>query len=398
MTEAKTILPGATLGLLGGGQLGRMFAEAAARMGYHVAVVEPGAGCPAGEVSREQIACAYDDAEGLDALAGRVCAVTTEFENVPAASLARLAERGITTAPHAAAVAAVQDRNVEKSFIERAGVPTAPHRAVKCAADIDALPADLFPGILKTARLGYDGKGQARVRSVEDVRAAWEKFGRVDCVLEKMLALRTEVSVIIARGADGSSVAFPVCENHHRNGILAFTVMPARITAELAGRAQEYARRIAEALEYVGVLCVELFVLEDGSILANELAPRPHNSGHATIEACATSQYEQQVRTMCGLPLGDTTQLSPVVMLNILGDLWFNECDEAVTPPWAELLALPGVKLHLYGKAEARRARKMGHVTVLGATLEEAVDRAAAAARLLGLPFAADIVNGEASA
>lgn len=398
MTQTrKLIQPGSTLGLLGGGQLGRMFSEAAARMGYHVAVLEPGKASPAGEVSLTQIARPYDDAEGLAELARTVPAVTTEFENVPAESLAELARRGVFTAPHAAAVAATQDRNAEKSFIERAGVPTAPHRAVLSEADIDALPDDLFPGILKTARLGYDGKGQARVASREEARAAWEAFGRKDCVLEKMLALKTEVSVIICAGADGETKVFPVCENHHRGGILAYTVMPARISPELAARAQEYARRIAQALEYTGVLCVELFVLEDGTIVANELAPRPHNSGHATIEACVTSQYEEQVRIMAGLPLGDTTQLSPVVMLNLLGDLWFNEDGTHAEPDWEALLARPGVKLHLYGKAEARRKRKMGHVTVLGSSVPEAVARAAEAARTLRLPFAADIRPEEAA-
>lgn len=359
MSEMKTLLPGATLGLLGGGQLGRMFSQAAARMGYHVAVLEPGKNSPAGEVSLKQITRSYDDAEGLQTLAQCAQAVTTEFENVPAKSLAALAALGLPTAPHADAVAATQDRNVEKSFIERAGVPTAPHQAVKRIEDIESLSDDLFPGILKTARLGYDGKGQARVHSKAEAKTAWESFGRVDCVLEKMLALKTEVSVIICRNAAGDTAVFPVCENHHRSGILAYTVMPARISAELASRAQEYAEKIAHALDYVGVLCVELFVLDGDKLIANELAPRPHNSGHATIEACSTSQYEQQVRAMAGLPLGDTTQIAPAVMLNILGDLWFDADDQPTTPPWTELLKMPGVKLHLYGKAQARRARKL---------------------------------------
>ena len=393
MTTPRTLLPGATLGLLGGGQLGRMFSEAAARLGYHVVVLEPHAPSPAGEVSSAQIAAAYDAADGLDELARRVAAVTTEFENVPAGSLRRLAEAGVVTAPHADAVAATQDRNVEKAFIESAGVPTAPHLAVRTAADVEALPDDLFPGILKTARLGYDGKGQARVADRTQALAAWEKFGRTDCVLEKRLALKTEVSVIICRNPQGESRVFPVCENHHRNGILAYTVMPARIDDALAQKAQEYARRIADHLHYVGVLCVELFVLEDGTVLANELAPRPHNSGHATIEACTTSQYEEQVRAMAGLPLGDTTQIAPAVMLNLLGDLWFDEKDAPVTPAWEKLLALPGVKLHLYGKAQARHARKMGHVTVLGATEQQALERAHEAALVLGLPFAEELAQ-----
>lgn len=393
MTEIRTLLPGAQLGLLGGGQLGRMFSEAAARMGYHVVVLEPHAPSPAGEVSSAQIAEGYSSEKGLDELASRVLAVTTEFENVPAESLKRLADAGVITAPHADAVAATQDRNVEKAFIESASVPTAPHKAVRTLDDVNALEDSLFPGILKTARLGYDGKGQARVGSREEALAAWEKFGRTECVFEKRLNLKTEVSVIICRNPQGETVVFPVCENHHRNGILAYTVMPARIDEALARKAQQFARQIADELKYVGVLCVELFVLEDGTVLANELAPRPHNSGHATIEACATSQYEEQVRAMAGLPLGDTTQIAPAVMLNLLGDLWFDENDHKATPPWEKLLALPGVKLHLYGKEEARHARKMGHVTVLGRTLDEALARAHEAARLLGLPFSHELAQ-----
>lgn len=385
------ILPGATLGLLGGGQLGRMFAQAAATMGYHVAVLEPGALSPAGEVSLDQITAGYADPQGLAAMAQMTAAATTEFENVPAASLRQLEAAGVRTAPHADAVAATQDRNVEKAFIEKAGVPTAPHAAVLSEADIEKLDDSLFPGILKTARMGYDGKGQAQVKNRADVLEAFKAFGSVECVLEKRLKLALEVSVIVARGFDGKTAVFPVCENHHRNGILAFTVFPARIDQATAERAQRYAISIAEALRYVGVLCVELFLLEDGTILANELAPRPHNSGHITIEACTTSQYEQQVRAMCALPLGDTTQLAPAVMLNILGDEWFSEDGSRRTPDWNALLAVPGAKLHLYGKKEARRARKMGHVSVLGATAEQAMARAKQAAKILALPFADEL-------
>lgn len=384
--DHDVLLPGETLGLMGGGQLGRMFAQAAATMGYHVAVFEPGATSPAGEVALRQIAARYDDAEGLRTLAQTVRAVTTEFENVPAASLRALADAGLRTTPSADAVAATQNRNVEKAFIERAGVPVAPHARVASEADVAALPAELFPGILKTASLGYDGKGQARVANVEETLEAFRAFGGVECVLEKRLALKLEVSVIVCRGLDGATKTFPVSENVHRNGILAVSVMPARIDDATANRAREYAGRIAEALDYRGVLCVELFILEDGSILANELAPRPHNSGHATIDACVMSQYEAQVRVMAGLPLGSTEQHSASVMLNLLGDLWFDEKGEAATPDWAKLLSIPGVKLHLYGKAEARPARKMGHVTVVAPTGELAMARAREAARVLGLP------------
>lgn len=384
--DHDVLLPGETLGLMGGGQLGRMFAQAAATMGYHVAVLEPGATSPAGEVALRQIAARYDDAEGLRTLAQTVRAVTTEFENVPAASLRALADAGLRTTPSADAVAATQNRNVEKAFIERAGVPVAPHARVASEADVAALPAELFPGILKTASLGYDGKGQARVANVKETLEAFRAFGGVECVLEKRLALKLEVSVIVCRGLDGATKTFPVSENVHRNGILAVSVMPARIDDATANRAREYAGRIAEALDYRGVLCVELFILEDGSILANELAPRPHNSGHATIDACVMSQYEAQVRVMAGLPLGSTEQHSASVMLNLLGDLWFDEKGEAATPDWAKLLSIPGVKLHLYGKAEARPARKMGHVTVVAPTGELAMARAREAARVLGLP------------
>lgn len=384
--DHDVLLPGETLGLMGGGQLGRMFAQAAATMGYHVAVLEPGATSPAGEVALRQIAARYDDAEGLRTLAQTVRAVTTEFENVPAASLRALADAGLRTTPSADAVAATQNRNVEKAFIERAGVPVAPHARVASEADVAALPAELFPGILKTASLGYDGKGQARVANVEETLEAFRAFGGVECVLEKRLALKLEVSVIVCRGLDGATKTFPVSENVHRNGILAVSVMPARIDDATANRAREYAGRIAEALDYRGVLCVELFILEDGSILANELAPRPHNSGHATIDACVMSQYEAQVRVMAGLPLGSTEQHSASVMLNLLGDLWFDEKGEAATPDWAKLLSIPGVKLHLYGKTEARPARKMGHVTVVAPTGELAMARAREAARVLGLP------------
>lgn len=384
--DHDVLLPGETLGLMGGGQLGRMFAQAAATMGYHVAVLEPGATSPAGEVALRQIAARYDDAEGLRTLAQTVRAVTTEFENVPAASLRALADAGLRTTPSADAVAATQNRNVEKAFIERAGVPVAPHARVASEADVAALPPELFPGILKTASLGYDGKGQARVANVEETLEAFRAFGGVECVLEKRLALKLEVSVIVCRGLDGATKTFPVSENVHRNGILAVSVMPARIDDATANRAREYAGRIAEALDYRGVLCVELFILEDGSILANELAPRPHNSGHATIDACVMSQYEAQVRVMAGLPLGSTEQHSASVMLNLLGDLWFDEKGEAATPDWAKLLSIPGVKLHLYGKAEARPARKMGHVTVVAPTGELAMARAREAARVLGLP------------
>lgn len=380
------LTPGTTLGLMGGGQLGRMFAQSAATMGFHVCVLDPNEKSPAGEVSLETLHGAYDDPALVDEMAKTVPAVTTEFENVPAAVLRRFEEAGLVVAPPSAAVAVTQDRNLEKAFAERAGARTAPHAAVRSWEELDAVDASLFPGILKTASFGYDGKGQCTVRSMDELRAAFKDFGEVPCILEKRMALAKEVSVIVARNQQGETATFPVSENKHRNGILAVSILPARVDDAIANLARSQAKAIAEALSYVGVLCVEFFVLEDGSLLVNEMAPRPHNSGHATIEACVSSQYEQQVRTMAGLPLGDTTQVSPAVMLNILGDEWFDEASNKREPNWAGVLAIPGAKLHIYGKADARRARKMGHVTVLGATLEEALDRARQVAAVLHLP------------
>ena len=386
MKATFPLMPGSVLGLMGGGQLGRMFAQAAARMGYEVLVLEKGA-CPAAEVSAMHIDAAYTDPAALEAMASQTAAVTTEFENVPAEALSTLAEKGCRTAPAAYAVSIAQDRLDEKTFLEKvAGVPVAPHAAVLSDEDIEGLDEALFPGILKTTRMGYDGKGQAQVADKREAHEAFKAMGGRFCILEKRLPLANEVSVIVCRGADGRAVTFPVCENHHRNGILAQTVIPARVPDEIAARARGYAETIAQALQYQGVLCIEFFVLTDGSIVANEMAPRPHNSGHATIEACETSQYEQQVRAMAGLPLGETTLVTPAVMLNILGDAWFDEEGNKREPDWAGVLALPGIKLHLYGKKEARRARKMGHLTAIGENVETALARAKAAARVLGLP------------
>lgn len=382
------LAPGSKLGLLGGGQLGRMFAQSAAQLGYKVVVLEKGA-CPAADVSPEHINAAYTDEAALVELKNQVGAVTTEFENVPARTLELLAEGeyGVFTAPAGSSVAIAQDRLVEKTFLEStAGVPVAPHAAVLSEADCAALDASLFPAILKTTRMGYDGKGQVTVMSADDALGAFKSLGGVPCILEKRLDLAKEVSVIVARGRNGDVRTFPVNENYHRNGILAVSILPARIDDVLADTARTYAARIIEALNYYGVLCIEFFVLKDNTIVANEMAPRPHNSGHATIEACVTSQYEQQVRAMTGLPLGDTTPVCSTVMLNILGDVWYDENNALVEPKWGDVVAIPGAKLHLYGKAEARKARKMGHVTVIGATVEQAMSRAREVAAVLGLP------------
>lgn len=386
MTTQKPLLPGTTLGLMGGGQLGRMFAQSAATLGFHVCVLDPAEHSPAGEVALKQLTGAYTDPEQLLAMKELVPAVTTEFENVPAKSLQFFEEAGLTVAPPSSALAVTQDRNLEKAFAQKAGAQVAPHHAILSEADIDAVDESLFPGILKTARLGYDGKGQATVTNREELRTAFHKFGSVDAILEKRVDLALEVSVIVARNRQGEIATFPVSENKHRNGILAVSILPARVDEDIARLARQQAALIASELHYVGVLCVEFFVLKDGTLLVNEMAPRPHNSGHATIDACVTSQYEQQVRTMAGLPLGDTTQHSPAVMLNILGDEWFDETKTFREPAWDKVLAIPGAKLHLYGKTEARLARKMGHVTVVAKTLADALTKARQVAAILKLP------------
>ncbi len=377
------IPPGQWLGVVGGGQLGRMFCAAAQALGYRVCVLDPDADSPAGAVADRHLCAAHLDQAALDQLARLCRAVTTEFENVPAAALERLA-RSCPVRPSPASVAVAQDRAAEKGFLAAAGAEVAPHALLQRPEDVQAIDPALFPGILKTARLGYDGKGQRRVARAGDLAAAWEGLGRVPAVLEQQLALARELSVIVVRGADGAVACLPVAENVHREGILAVTVAPARVAPRLAARAQEIAVGVAQALDYVGVLCVELFELADGRLLANEIAPRPHNSGHFSIEACTTSQFAQQARVLADLPLGDTTQLAPAVMLNLLGGLWFQD-GRPREPDFPAVLRIPGTCLHLYGKREARPGRKMGHLTVLGASLPEAIGRAASAAAILGL-------------
>lgn len=378
------LLPGATLGVMGGGQLGRMFVHAAQRMGYFTAVLDPDEGSPAGRVSHHHVQADYLDEIGLARLSGFAQAITTEFENVPANALARLAEHR-PVAPGAAAVAIAQDRAEEKAHFTRCGVPCAPHAVITNEEELAAVDDALLPGILKTARLGYDGKGQARVATRAELRAAWEGLKRADCVLEKMLPLAFECSVVIARGRDGAMVHLPVQRNLHRAGILAVTeVHEGCVPAAQAQRAIEATRAIAHGLGYVGVLCVEFFGLEDGSLVVNEMAPRPHNSGHWSMDAADVSQFELQVRTLAGLPLAQPRQHSPAIMLNLLGDLWFTGGQER-TPDWAGVLALPGTHLHLYGKLSARPGRKMGHLTVTGADVATVRATALAAAARLGI-------------
>lgn len=379
------IAPGATLGVLGGGQLGRMFVHAAQQGGYAVAVLDPDPASPAGRVAETHIEAAYLDREGLARLAETCAAITTEFENVPAAAVEWLAEKR-RVAPGAGTISICQDRAAEKAAFAACRVACAPHAVIGSRADLAGVDERLLPGILKTARLGYDGKGQRRVVDRAELAAAFDALGGVVCVLEQRLALAAEVSVVVARSGAGAMVELPVQENVHRDGILAVTRVPATgVAAAVQGEAVASARRIAETIGHVGVLCVEFFVLADGALVANEMAPRPHNSGHYSIDACDLSQFDLQVRTLSGAPLVAPRLHSAAVMLNLLGDLWHGAGDRPTEPDWQRVLALPGAHLHLYGKAEARPGRKMGHLTFTAADLPEADRRARAAAKLLGL-------------
>ncbi len=392
-TDSATGQP-ITLGVMGGGQLGRMFVHAAQRMGYDTAVLEPDLLSPAGLVSHQHFELPYNDAQGLAQLAAACSAITTEFENVPADALRVLAAQR-PVAPGAAAVALAQNRIAEKAHFmacaPQSGVACAPYAVLETAAQLAAVSADLLPGILKTARMGYDGKGQHRVADAAALQAAWVEMKQVPCVLEKLLPLRAEYSVVVARGWDGASVCFWPQRNVHVGGILAVThAYASNMPKAQAERAQTATQYIATTLGYVGVLCVEFFVIDDGSelgaLVVNEVAPRPHNSGHYTIDACDVSQFDLQVCTLAGLPLPAPRQHSPAIMLNLLGELWFDEQGQHRTPDWVAVLALPGVHLHLYGKPEARPGRKMGHLTVTGADVAGVQAVARKVAKRLGLP------------
>ena len=385
------VAPGAWLGLLGGGQLGRMFAMAAQSLGYKVAVLDPGSDSPAGSVADRHIAADYLDPSGLRELAALAAAVTTEFENVPAAALEFLA-RGARVSPAAASVAVAQDRIAEKDFLAACGLAVAPWAVLRDAADARAASAALLPGIVKSARMGYDGKGQIRVASAAEVPAAFAAMGGAACVLERFVRLERELSVVVARNDAGETATWPVAENRHRDGILDVSIAPAAIGETLRERARQTAIAVAERLDYRGVLCVEMFVAAGGELLVNEIAPRPHNSGHYTIDACVTSQFEQQARVLAGMPLGATQQHEPAVMVNLLGDAWYPDAGAAPREPdWTRVLRHPRAKLHLYGKSQPRRGRKMGHVTCLAATVPEALATARAIKRDLGIPGADDL-------
>lgn len=368
------ILPPAMLGILGGGQLGRMFLVAAKTMGYRVTVLDPDPRSPAGLLADVHLCLPYDDAAALAEMAKSCAAVTTEFENVDADAMRWLAAH-VPVSPSGDCVAIAQDRVLEKSFINGAGLPTAPWLPLARAADIDDSAAACLPGILKTARLGYDGKGQVRVTTLAELKAAFAAGHGQRCILEKMLPLASEMSVIVARTGPAQAAVFPVAENEHVGGILDISLVPARISPQLTAQAQQMALHLVETLNYIGVLAVEFFVLQDGTLVINEMAPRPHNSGHYTLDACLTSQFEQQVRAMCGLTPGRTELLKPAVMVNLLGDSWGPAGEE---PDWRVLLDAPNAKLHLYGKQEARPGRKMGHFTVLCDSAEAALEQAQA--------------------
>jgi 5-(carboxyamino)imidazole ribonucleotide synthase len=366
----QRFIPGTTIGILGSGQLGRMLAMAARRMGYGVHVYSPEENTPAGQVADVEISAAYTDREALLRFAAGVDVVTIEFENIPAEAL-RVLEAEVPVYPQPHVLHTTQHRLREKMFLVEHGIPVAPFHPVLSPED---LPEGFHklgaPLVLKTAGFGYDGKGQARVSNLQEANAALEAMGGQSCILECFIELDREISVIAARSDSGEFAVYRPVENRHRNHILDVTLAPAAIAPELETQAVAITRQIMDALDMRGLLCVEFFITTDGRLLVNELAPRPHNSGHYTIEAAVCSQFEQQLRVVCGLPLGDTALRQPAAMLNLLGDLW-----QSGAPGWDACLKESGAYLHLYGKHEPRPARKMGHITVLGNTLEAAHSR-----------------------
>jgi 5-(carboxyamino)imidazole ribonucleotide synthase len=365
--DARPILPGATLGVLGSGQLGRMFALAAREMGYRIHVYSPVADSPTGQVADREFVGSYDDLELVGEFAATCDAVTLEFENVPTPA-ARTAAQRVPVRPSADVLHTIQHRAREKGTLRDAGIAVTPFKQVTSLEELRAAIDELgTPGVLKTSRDGYDGLGQRVVSSVDDAEAAWTALGSDDTIYEAFINFDREVSVVAARGADGAFTTFEPFENDHADHILDVTFVPARLADDVRRQARSIAAKVVELLDVVGVLCVEFFVQPDGTLLVNELAPRPHNSGHLTIDACASSQFDLQVRALCGLPLSDTTLLKPAAMANLLGDLWAGG-----EPPWTTALTNPALKLHLYGKADARPGRKMGHICATAETVEAA--------------------------
>lgn len=368
------ILPGATIGILGSGQLGRMLTIAAKQMGYSVSIYSPDKDSPAGQVADREVVGAYEDLNAVRAFAQSVNVVTFEFENVPSATT-RAAAEFAPVRPDGQVLHITQQRLREKTFLQDHGFPVTPFKRIVSLSELEAAAQELgLPAVLKTASFGYDGKGQVKLRAPEDLPAAFAALKGAEAIYEAFVDFEKEISVVAARTLSGAVSAFPVFENAHANHILDVTFAPANIPDALAEEARRIAAGILEALKVVGLLTVELFVTRDGRILVNELAPRTHNSGHLTLDACVTSQFELQLRAVCGLPLGSTELHQPAAMANLLGHLW-----EPVEPDWAGALEDPRVKLHLYGKAEARRGRKMGHLNAQGTTAEEAVARVTAA-------------------
>ncbi|HEY2415016.1 MAG TPA: 5-(carboxyamino)imidazole ribonucleotide synthase [Pirellulaceae bacterium] len=375
---STVVQPGSTLGVLGSGQLGRMFAIAARRMGYRVHVLSPDDDTPTGQVADLEIRAAYDDLDAVAQFARGVSVVTFEFENVPAATT-EVCERFAPVRPGGNVLHTTQNRIREKTFLKNAGIPVTPFWPVRSKEQLTAALVEAgYPAVLKTAEWGYDGKGQAKIGSADDVDGLWPKFAGGESVLEAFIDFDCEISVVAARGADGQVVTYAPSLNTHRNHILDVSIAPPAVKSHVADSAVQLTREIMRRLEVVGVLCVECFVDRQDRLMVNELAPRPHNSGHLTIDACSSCQFEQQVRAICGLPLGSTRQHRPAAMANLLGDVW-----QAGEPRWSEALALPDVKLHLYGKAEPRVGRKMGHLTALGETAEAARQRVISAREAL---------------
>lgn len=374
----RVILPGATIGVLGSGQLGRMFAMSARRMGYRVHTLSPSEDTPTGQVADLEITADYEDLDAIRTFASGVQVVTFEFENVSTAAAAAAAEL-VPVRPSGRALHMTQQRAREKAFLADHGFPVAPFAAVHSIDDLAvALGIVGLPALLKTASFGYDGKGQYRLDSIEDAERVWNLIGHQDAVVERLITFSHEISVVAARGLDGAMAHYGAIENTHKNHVLDISIAPARIPPQTAAEAVRLTHAILEELDYVGVLCVELFLTMDGALVVNEIAPRPHNSGHFTFDACVTSQFEQQVRAVCGLPLGVTTQMCPAAMVNLMGDLWVNG-----EPDWAGALAFGDVKLHLYGKRHPRVGRKMGHLTALAATADLALEKALSARAVL---------------
>jgi 5-(carboxyamino)imidazole ribonucleotide synthase len=378
MSSSLPILPGGTIGVLGGGQLGRMFAMSARRLGYRVHTLSPERDTPTGQIADVEIDAPYEDLDAVRAFARGVDVVTFEFENVPAAAAAE-AEQHAIVRPNGHALFIAQHRLREKTFLASLGLPVTPFAPVRSAGELTAaIEAIGCPSILKTAAFGYDGKGQVAIAQADEAAAAWTALGQEEAVLEAFIDLDREISVIGARGVNSAWAHFDPIENTHRHHILDVSIAPASIPADLAAQAVDATRVVMEALDYVGLLCIEFFVTRGGVLLINELAPRPHNSGHLTFDACRTSQFEQQLRAVCGLPLGASDLLQPAAMANLLGDIWADG-----TPSWAAALSMPSVKLHLYGKATPRPGRKMGHLTALASTAAEARRLVIAARELL---------------